>query len=309
VLNLHITQIFQNIHEDLILKNILSMTQLESNIHLPHVQLKTGKNQLIHTQIFVTPLYDESFHQTGISLVIQDLTKLKTKENEMKKMESFHLLGEMAASIGHEIRNPMTTVKGFLQIMLKEAELERYTNYLKIMIQELDRANLIITEYLSLAKDKPRQFKIENINEIIETLYPLLQATALINNHTITLSLEPIPHILLDESEIKQLIINLVKNGLEAMEVDKILTISTQMRGDDIILTIQDQGTGIPFELLDKIGTPFFSTKERGTGLGISICYTIVKNHNGTMNISSNSKGTMIEVCFKPLSSIAPLFN
>lgn len=205
----------------------------------------------------------------------------------------------MAASIGHEIRNPMTTVRGFLQVLTEKKECIDYKDYYKIMIDELDRANSIITEYLSLAKNKPENLELHNLNKIIEAIYPLMLNNALSKNQDVTINLGNIQDLLLDRKEIRQLLLNLVNNALEAMDPGGTVTISTFSNNENTILAVKDEGKGIPQDVLDKIGTPFFTTKESGTGLGLAVCYKIVSRHNAIINIATGPTGTVFYVLFK----------
>ncbi|MBP2628550.1 MAG: rane signaling protein [Firmicutes bacterium] len=245
----------------------------------------------------------------GRVLSFRDITKHKQKENvvqqseekfrkEMAHLERLNLVGEMAAGIGHEVRNPMTTIRGFLQILISKKECIKYWEYFKLMIEELDRANAIITEFLSLAKEGVVCRHSKNINVIIKSLVPLIEADAIIANKYIKLELSEVTDFLLDEKEIRQLILNLIRNGLDAMSHGGYLTIRTYMEDDEIILAIKDQGTGIVPEVLKKIGTPFFTTKEQGTGLGLAICYSIAARHSAIITIETSNEGTTFFIRF-----------
>jgi len=168
------------------------------------------------------------------------------------------------------------------------------------MIGELDRANAIITEFLSLARNKAADLKERDLNSIIESLFPLIQADALIAEKNIEKDLVELPVLLLDEKEIRQLILNLVRNGLEAMAAGGKLTIRTALIGEEAVLAIQDEGAGIEGEVLDKIGAPFFTTKDTGTGLGLAVCYSIANRHKAEINVETSPAGTTFYVRFKP---------
>lgn len=172
------------------------------------------------------------------------------------------------------------------------------------MIEELDRANSIITEYLSVAKSKSADLKLHNFNQIVETLLPLIQADAINSNKYIQLELSEIADLLLDEKDIRQLIINLVRNGLEAMSPGGHLTIRTFTDDDEVVLSVQDQGLGISNANIEKIGTPFFTTKDNGTGLGLALCYSIAARHNAIINIQTGPNGTTFLVRFKINGSV-----
>ncbi len=205
----------------------------------------------------------------------------------------------MAAGIGHEIRNPMTVVRGFLQLLGYKEEYTKDKEHLDLMIEELDRANSIITNFISLAKNRVVEYKMQKLDVIIKTIFPLLQADAMLADKYITMDLEEVPDLSLDEKEIRQLILNLVRNGLEVMSPGGRLTIRTFSDNNEIVVAVQDQGKGIEPDVCAKLGTPFFTTKENGTGLGLAVCYSIAARHNAKIEIETGSNGTTFFVRFK----------
>lgn len=235
-----------------------------------------------------------------ILMTVNDVTEHKQYEREMARLERLSLVGEMAAGIGHEIRNPMTTVRGLLQLLGEKAECIKYKEYYDLMISELDRANAIITEFLSLAKNNPVYSSKQNLNQIVEAIHPLLVADAMVQDKYIILELNEVPALLLDQKQIRQLILNLACNGLEAMSPGGKLTIKTYLHGGDVVMAVQDQGAGIEPGLLEKLGTPFLTTKEKGTGLGLAICYGIAERHGAVVEVKSSPRGTTFYVRFKP---------
>jgi len=240
-----------------------------------------------------------------LSMLI-DITDRKQLESEMNRLSQLNLVGEMAASIGHEIRNPMTTVRGFLQILRDNEVYAKEVEYFDLMIEEMDRANLIISEFLSLAKNKMVRKMPENLNAIIRSLLPLVQANAMIVDQHIKLDLNPIPDLLLDSKEISQLILNLVNNALESMPAGGEATVRTYADENSVILSVQDQGHGIEKDLIEKLGTPFFTTKEQGVGLGLATCYRIASRHNAKIDLISSFTGTTFWVRF-PLETAVPI--
>ncbi len=249
-------------------------------------------------EILAYPFFDVD----GTTLVLElgiDITDRKQLQKELIRMDRLNLIGEMAAGIGHEIRNPMTTVRGFLQMIASKEQSKDYREYYKLMIEELDRANTIITEYLNVAKTKEADKKVQNINDIINSILPLLVADAIKDDKYINVQMEKVPNLLLDDKEIRQIILNLVRNGLDAMQPGQYLTIRTYLENDCVALAVQDEGEGINPEVLDKIGTPFFTTKDTGTGLGLSVCYGIANRHNAELTIESDEKGTTVSCHFK----------
>ncbi|PKM77250.1 MAG: hypothetical protein CVU90_08050 [Firmicutes bacterium HGW-Firmicutes-15] len=265
-----------------------------------HFRKNTGEQRL-------GLLAAEGIHIDGercLLSVLTDITERKQMETEMTRLDRLNLVGEMAASIGHEIRNPMTTVRGYLQILRENKDYSQELEYFDLMIEELDRANSIITEFLSLAKNKIVDMHPRDLNAIIRKSLPLILAKAMSKDQYIKLELHDLPDLLLDKKEIRQLILNLVNNGLESMASTGDVIIRTFMENENAILAIQDQGHGIDHELLDKLGTPFFTTKEHGTGLGLAVCYRIVARHNAKIDIATSSTGTTFYVRF-PIYTVA----
>ncbi len=227
-----------------------------------------------------------------------NITELRRYQNEMARLDRLNLVGEMSAGIGHEIRNPMTTVRGFLQLLKEKDRYSQDKVYMDIMLEELDRTNSIITEFLSMAKDKAVELRKQSLNQKVRTIFPLLNAEAIKQDKNIDIELGDIPYIVIDRNEIKQLIHNLVRNGLEAMSPGGLLTIKTFKDDDGVVLAVQDQGSGIAPEILERIGTPFFTTKDNGTGLGLAVCYSIAQRNNAQIDIKTGSKGTTFYVRF-----------
>lgn len=227
-----------------------------------------------------------------------DITAKKRLEEEVLRLDRLNMVGQMAANVAHEIRNPLTSVRGFLQMMsMRDKNHVRKERY-AIMIEELDRTNAIISEYILLAKDKVSNRENCCLNNIINALYPLLQTNAAAANSVISLSLKNIPEMLLDKNEIGQLLFNLVTNGLDAMPDGGEIAIHTFLDGDKTILAVSDQGSGIPQRIMENLGTPFLTTKGEGIGLGLPICYRIANRHDALIDVETDSQGTTVSIKF-----------
>jgi PAS domain S-box-containing protein len=231
-----------------------------------------------------------------------DITQRKKYEKEIARLDRLHLVGEMAAGIAHEIRNPMTVIRGYLQLFEENEDFASYKKRFKTMIGELDRANSIITEYLSLAKNKAVDLTRQNLNSIVEAMLPLIQTEAIKNYQTVRLELGDVPDLLLDGNEIRQIILNLARNGLEALPSTGSLTIKTYLDGTEVILAVQNEGPEIPPEVLEKIGIPFFTTKDSGTGLGMAVCYSIAARHKAKIEIQTGKSETTFLIGFPIIS-------
>lgn len=249
--------------------------------------------------------YEDHWHEVvaypydeGICCLFKNITEKKKYEKELKRLSSLDLIGQMAAGISHEIRNPMTTVRGFLQLLTKEDELKHHHHYFRLMIEELDRANSIISEFLSIGNTRTSNLQMLNLNAIIHDMAPLIKVDASSQAKSIHVELQNIPELLLNRNEIRQLIINLCRNGLEAMEAGKVLSIRTYIEQENVVLAIQDEGNGISKEVLEKLGTPFFTTKDNGTGLGLGVCYSIAARHQAAIEVKTGKEGTTFFVKF-----------
>lgn len=266
---------------------------------ITELSLTTRNDPPVQVQILSIPLNGVAGSADCYKTVITDISESKHYEREMARLDRLNLVGEMAAGIGHEVRNPMTTVRGFLQLYRDKEVFTQYKVSFDLMIDELDRANSIITEFLTLAKNKTVALKAQNLNAVLENIAPLIQADAMVSDKNINMNLGKIPELLLDQKEIRQLVLNLVRNGLEAMPPGGNLTIRTFTDGSEVVLSVQDQGCGIEPGVLEKIGTPFFTTKDQRTGLGLAVCYSIAARHNAIINIESSPAGATFFVRFK----------
>lgn len=263
-----------------------------------------SENQSAHWEAsgLANPDQSHEFHaypyQEGLTVFFRDVTELKRQQQELSRLERLNLIGQLAAGISHEIRNPLTSVKGFLQLFAIRPQYTKDKEYLDLMISEIDRANTIITDFLSLAKANPDDIVAQNLNTVINRVLPMLQADAYSHNKEVMVDLKDLPDIRINENEIMQLILNLVRNGLEATPEQGSVTISTFLKEDKVVLGIMDQGKGIPLEIQEKIGTPFFTTKESGTGLGIAISSSIAKRHGAAFEFQTGCQGTVFYTIF-----------
>lgn len=230
-----------------------------------------------------------------------DITEKARTDAEMMKLDRLNLVGELAATIAHEIRNPMTTVRGFLQLLQQRLELEPYESYTRLMIEELDRANAIITNYLSLSHAVSEQVPC-SLSDLIREFSPVLEAEAVMQHKSISYTLLAEKKIKANEAEVKQLLTNLVKNALESMEPGGAVQLRTEDEGDTLLLTVRDTGSGIPKDLLPTLGTPFVTTKAHGTGLGLAVCHRIAERHKAKIEVASSTLGSTFTIRFPILT-------
>lgn len=222
-------------------------------------------------------------------------------EKELVRSEKLKVAGELAAGVAHEIRNPLTTIKGFLQLFdsrnLKDGSQEEC---FQIMIQELDRINEIITDFLTLAKpDYNKNISRTEVVKLIDEILILQQTQALVQNISVSRDYESLPAVYLDPNQLKQVFINIIRNAFEAMTSGGSLKVVTRFLAGENAVTIafSDTGGGMDSETLDNLGTPFFTTKDNGTGIGMMLCYRIIENMQGTLTVESKiNSGTTITI-------------
>lgn len=248
-------------------------------------------------------VYRDNIARLRTEIEQEYLAKAKVNER-LHKLDRLNMVGAMAASIGHEVRNPLTTVRGYLQFFENKGGFEKYKEALWLMIEELDRANSIITNYLSLAKNKRVDLQPGNLEQVLQAVGPTLQAEALRHGHGLEFDLQETPAILMDRNEIRQLIGNLVQNGLDALGDKGGVTVRTTADGDSALLSVTDSGRGIPEDALGKLGTPFFTTKKTGNGLGLAVAYRIVERHRGSIRFATSPGGTTVTASFPTLQPV-----
>ncbi len=235
----------------------------------------------------------------GLNLtVFKDITDKVAMQEQLRKSETLHVIGELAAGIAHEIRNPMTALKGFIQLLEGSIKNE-HAMYYQVITTELERIDSIINEFLLLAKPQVIRFQEKDINQIMQETIDLLQAHAVLHNVQFVTSLEgDLPSIFCEPNQLKKVFINLIKNAIEVMpNGGSISVIVKKMKDHQIYISIQDEGMGISKEKMKKLGEPFYTTKERGTGLGLMVSYKIIEEHKGTIRIESEEgKGTVFHI-------------
>lgn len=289
-------RVFSDIFVKHFVQNFAQVIASHQQCRFEHEYIANGELHYMDNQLI--PEFAPDGRLESVLFLSRDITPYRQMALQLARLDRLNLVGEMAASIGHEVRNPMTTVRGFLQLLGNKPEYERHSEFFRLMIEELDRANSIISEFLSLAKDKTVNLEIQDLNGILTALQPLLKANSLIDNKSFSMELNDLPPLNLDEKEIRQLVLNLVRNGLEAMSPGQSLKIKTLRKKDRVVLSVSDQGHGIPEDILKHLGTPFVSTKDQGTGLGLAVCYSIANRHNALIKVKTSSKGTTFLISF-----------
>ncbi len=237
----------------------------------------TFKNRLIYTEMVCIPT--TFFGETAVQVILRDISERKQTEELMLKSEKLSIAGQLAAGIAHEIRNPLTAIKGFLQLM--KPTMEENEHYFEIVFSELSRIELILSELLMLAKPQQNAVKERvNLKKIISEVTALLETQANLKGIFIKTDYEhDSMYINGDQNQLKQVFINLIKNAVESMPDGGTVHIIMTEDEYSVNVTVKDEGDGIPENVLKRIGEPFLTTKEKGTGLGLMVTFNLIKNH------------------------------
>lgn len=241
---------------------------------------------------------DEYLGKPMIQNVMRDITERKRTDEMIRKSEKLSVVGQLAAGVAHEIRNPLTSLKGFLQLL--NSKNLGHNKYFDIMQAEIERINFIVNEFMIVSNPQVvRSQEEKNLESILENIVLLLGAQANLINVQIATEFESdIPLIKCDENQLKQVFINILKNALEAMDNGGVILIQVKnIQPNKILIRFIDQGIGIPEEQIPKLGEPFHSTKEHGTGLGLMVTNKIIEGHRGSMSIKSKvNQGTTVDI-------------
>nr|WP_207719737.1 MULTISPECIES: PAS domain-containing protein [Bacillus] len=257
----------------------------------------TFKNRLIYTEMVCIPT--TFFGETAVQVILRDISERKQTEELMLKSEKLSIAGQLAAGIAHEIRNPLTAIKGFLQLM--KPTMEENEHYFEIVFSELSRIELILSELLMLAKPQQNAVKERvNLKKIISEVTALLETQANLKGIFIKTDYEhDSMYINGDQNQLKQVFINLIKNAVESMPDGGTVHIIMTEDEYSVNVTVKDEGDGIPENVLKRIGEPFLTTKEKGTGLGLMVTFNLIKNHQGAIQVDSKpDRGTAFHITF-----------
>jgi PAS domain S-box-containing protein len=237
----------------------------------------------------------------GIMCISRNVTERKVEEQKLLTLEKQAVVGKLAAGIAHEIRNPLTAANGFIQLLLQGTLGEKERTYLEHVRKEHTRISRLISNFLVVAK--PSEFDLGEISitDLIRETIDLMQAQAILNDVVIEQTNIDVNMIMMGDGEqLKQLFINLIRNAIEATRrANAKITVSLEIINTTVLICLQDEGIGIAKENISKIFDPFYTTKEDGTGVGLTGVYQIVRNHNGNISVESvEGEGTKFLIIF-----------
>ncbi|MEH7202646.1 ATP-binding protein [Bacillus safensis] len=291
--------------EERVIQHLSSVIKEHKDSGRIELQLLHKEGKKVWGDVHYKLYFDEEHQFTGGIGTVADITKQKLAKLELERSnqqlqmqaQKLAVAGQIAAGIAHEVRNPLTSVNGFLQLM--KTQYPERTDYFDIIFSEIKRIDFVLSELLVLAKPQSVHFQEVQLHGLLEQVITLLKTNAVLSNIDLKqpFKKQDAGSILADANQMKQLFINLIKNAIEAMPEGGSIYISTEKVMNEWKITIQDEGKGMSEEDIQKIYDPFFSTKTEGTGLGLTICATILKDHHGRMDVVSElGKGTTFHI-------------
>jgi signal transduction histidine kinase len=263
--------------------------------------IEIKRNDRIFSDFEWTELKNDRGKSIGAMLCFRDVTEEKKFQREIIQSEKLAVVGQLAAATAHEIRNPLTSIKGFLQLL--EHRVKGYQHatelgeYTRIMVEEVDRMEKIIRDFLLMTKPSDVMREMVDLNSIIDRMLVLVQNQAILRNIQLVTELSPLTEVKMHKEAIQQVILNLMQNSLEAMNIGGTLTIRTHEDEEFVAVQVIDTGIGMTEEEIANLGSPFYSTKTEGTGLGLTVSSKIVREHRGKLDVESEKGvGTTITV-------------
>ncbi|MGE5679000.1 MAG: two-component system sensor histidine kinase NtrB, partial [Pseudomonadota bacterium] len=259
---------------------------------------------------YMAPIVNVEDEIIGAISICSDITEIKKQHHIMQQQEKLAMIGQMAAGIVHEIKNPLATIKGLSQLISYKANEVKVKEYSEVINSAIDDITKVVNEFLSFAKPKPTVIAKTTINKIVESMQLITETQCYTKNIKSRFNYSSCPmEITADEIKIKQVILNITENAIVAMENTKApeLVVSTYYDSDksEGVIRISDNGIGMRPEIVEKLGTPFFTTKEKGTGLGLGVSYQIMNEHKGRIEVESmEGIGTVFRIIFTQIEDM-----
>jgi two-component system sensor histidine kinase HydH len=280
---------------------ILGSMEGQALVRDREMDIHTDKSGRIPLSLSVAPLKDETGQEMGSVLLIKDMREIRDLQEKVHRSERLASLGRLAAGVAHEIRNPLSSIKGFAQYFVKRfSGHDEEQGYASVMVKEVDRLNRVITDLLDFAGPKEPRREPQSLETIAEQAVKLLTPDLEARKVEVVREYEPdLPAVSVDRDRISQVFINLLLNALESMEAGGEIRIGLRRCGPPpaVEASIADTGAGIPEGDLEKVFEPFFSGKKKGTGLGLAIVHQIIESHRGDIRVESRpGEGTVFRI-------------
>ncbi|MED0902445.1 PAS domain-containing sensor histidine kinase [Bacillus cereus] len=255
-------------------------------------------DEIYYFEARLLPLFEDK-----IMIIVRDITERTITTELLKKSDTLNAVGQLAAGVAHKVRNPLTVIKGFMQLLQQEVGKDK--ECLSLILSEISSIEKVIQEFLSIAKPNAAVFEPKNLCTILDNVVDLISTQAIMKNIRITLNVDA-ENVLVEccEIQLKQVFYSILQNSIEAIQNGQEIIISVKKHNStEIKISILDKGIGIPSERIKRLGEPFYSTKEKGTGVGLMMSYRIIESHGGKISIKSQvGKGTTVTLFF-------PIYN
>ncbi|PEQ31438.1 PAS domain-containing sensor histidine kinase [Bacillus cereus] len=255
-------------------------------------------DEIYYFEARLLPLFEDK-----IMIIVRDITERTITTELLKKSDTLNAVGQLAAGVAHKVRNPLTVIKGFMQLLQQEVGKDK--ECLSLILSEISSIEKVIQEFLSIAKPNAAVFEPKNLCTILDNVVDLISTQAIMKNIRITLNVDA-ENLLVEccEIQLKQVFYSILQNSIEAIQNGQEIIISVKKHNStEIKISILDKGIGIPSERIKRLGEPFYSTKEKGTGVGLMMSYRIIESHGGKISIKSQvGKGTTVTLFF-------PIYN
>lgn len=280
---------------------ILGSAQKQGLVREREIDVRRDPDGMIPLSLSAAPLRDEKGREMGMVLLIKDLREIRDLQGKVRRSERLASLGRLAAGVAHEIRNPLSSIRGFAQYFVRRFHGQpEEEGYASVMVKEVDRLNRVITELLDFAGPKEPRREPRSLEDIADHALKLLSPDLAARNVEVFKEYEPgLPAVSIDRDQMSQVFLNLLLNAIESMEGGGEIRLTLRRCGlpPGIEAAIADTGAGIPAEDLEKVFEPFFSRKRKGTGLGLAIVHQIIENHRGEIRVESDpGRGTTFRI-------------
>ncbi|MEW9699218.1 ATP-binding protein [Paenibacillus sp. SI8] len=299
ILNMSLDDVFATVPPE---HRLVERTILNGMVVRNHAVSWTNNHERYELLLDSSVLKDNQGNMVGAYIIFKDVTNMRSLEEMVQRSDRLAMIGQIAAGTAHEIRNPLTSIKGFLQVLRRTLDVQgmsKEKSYTEVMLSEIDRINELVNEFLLLSKPKHVSYERIDVAEVLRGILPIINNEAIL--YDVHLQYEAsyhLPEVIADQELLKQVFLNVCKNGIEAMSDGGILTITEKVDTAErnVCIDIHDTGTGIPMFVIDKIFDPFFTTKDTGTGLGLSVCQRIIHDMGGSIRVSSKGYGTTFTI-------------
>lgn len=241
-------------------------------------------------RVSTSPVFDNKGQLEEVIASVRDISASKELEQTLERHKKMAALGNLASGIAHELRNPLTTIRGFIQLLQADFVDSPKQIYCDIVLEEIDRANNVLKDFLSFSKPVSLRRKWIPMGTLLEEIYHLLESEAIVRNIRLELALShALPCIYIDKDSLKQVLLNIIQNAFDAVGDNGVVKLSGN--SDPVAgianINVSDNGIGIPSHLVPRIFDPFVTSKETGTGLGLAISYRLIQNHGGDIQVNS----------------------